>query len=84
MLKRFGKNSGPQERSGRVVVATQVIEQSLDLDFDVMVTDLAPIDLAIQRAGRMHRHPRTQTACTRAMARTNATACTGRLDAATH
>jgi CRISPR-associated endonuclease/helicase Cas3 len=59
VLKHFGKDSGPEERSGKVVVATQVIEQSLDLDFDVMVTDLAPMDLIIQRAGRMHRHPRT-------------------------
>jgi len=59
VLRNFGKNSGPPERSGRIVIATQVIEQSLDLDFDVMVTDLAPIDLVIQRAGRMHRHTRT-------------------------
>jgi CRISPR-associated endonuclease/helicase Cas3 len=59
VLRQFGKDSGPEDRSGKVVVATQVIEQSLDLDFDVMVTDLAPIDLVVQRAGRMHRHPRT-------------------------
>ena len=59
VLSRFGKDSGPEERGGKVVIATQVIEQSLDLDFDAMVTDLAPIDLIIQRAGRMHRHPRT-------------------------
>ncbi len=55
---RFGKDSTPESRRGQVLVATQVVEQSLDLDFDFMVSDLAPIDRIIQRAGRVHRHDR--------------------------
>jgi CRISPR-associated endonuclease/helicase Cas3 len=58
VISAFDKNSGYEQRKGKVVIATQVVEQSLDLDFDVMITDLAPIDLMLQRAGRMHRHIR--------------------------
>ncbi len=57
VIERFGRDSAFEARRGHVVVATQVIEQSLDLDFDLLVTDLAPADLVIQRAGRLWRHP---------------------------
>jgi CRISPR-associated endonuclease/helicase Cas3 len=50
----FGKGGKRPEQA--ILVATQIIEQSLDVDFDLMVTDLAPADLVIQRAGRVHRH----------------------------
>lgn len=62
ILDRFGKSGSAAGRRGQIVVATQVVEQSLDIDFDEMVTDLAPIDLLIQRAGRVHRHFRLDRA----------------------
>lgn len=58
IVDRFGKNGSTEERRGRVLVATQVVEQSIDLDFDLLVTDLAPLDLILQRMGRMWRHLR--------------------------
>lgn len=54
VLSQFGKTGKRPQKA--IVVATQVIEQSLDLDFDYMLTALAPIDLLLQRAGRLHRH----------------------------
>ncbi len=57
-LNWFGNNARVSERRGKALIATQVVEQSLDLDFDWMITDLAPIDLLIQRAGRLQRHIR--------------------------
>jgi CRISPR-associated endonuclease/helicase Cas3 len=56
VLTRFGKNGERPHRA--IVVATQVIEQSLDLDFDLLVSEMAPVDLLLQRAGRLHRHER--------------------------
>lgn len=62
LLRRLGKNSTPSDRDGLIVVATQVAEQSLDIDADVMVTELCPMDLLLQRLGRLHRHRRARPA----------------------
>jgi len=58
----LGKNShrGEGRPFRRIVVATQVVEQSLDVDFDMIITDIAPVDLVLQRIGRLHRHNRPQ------------------------
>lgn len=53
----LGKDSRHRP-SGSLLVATQIVEQSVDIDADYLITDLAPVDLLIQRIGRLHRHPR--------------------------
>lgn len=59
LRERLGPNVVRSSATKLIVVATQVIEQSLDLDFDVMFSDIAPVDLIIQRVGRLHRHQRS-------------------------
>lgn len=63
-LDIYGKNA---KRQGRLLIATQVIEQSLDLDFDVLVSQIAPIEYLMQRMGRLWRHDRINSGlCARA------------------
>lgn len=54
LTNSIGKNGHRPKR--KIIIGTQVIEQSLDIDFDVLITDLCPMDLLLQRAGRLHRH----------------------------
>lgn len=56
LLRRMGKKSTKKERDGFILVASQVAEQSLDFDADILITELCPIDLLLQRMGREHRH----------------------------
>ena len=55
--RRFTPANRPKKY---VLVATQVVEQSLDVDFDCMISEIAPIDLLLQRSGRIKRHSRDE------------------------
>ena len=56
-IRLFGPGGERPEKA--ILVATQVVEQSLDIDMDGMITAIAPVDLLLQRMGRMHRHKET-------------------------
>uniref|UniRef100_UPI001BD0C614 CRISPR-associated helicase Cas3' n=1 Tax=Rhizomonospora bruguierae TaxID=1581705 RepID=UPI001BD0C614 len=59
IVAALGKD-GAKRPERMIMVATQVIEQSLDLDFDLVISDLAPFAQLIQRAGRCYRHSHTR------------------------
>ncbi len=58
VLAILGKGSNSTIRACKVLIATQVFQESLDADADLMISDICPIDDLIQRAGRLHRHTR--------------------------
>lgn len=60
ILKSIGKKSLPEQRNNLIIVGTQILEQSLDIDFDLLITELCPMDLLLQRIGRLHRHKNRQ------------------------
>lgn len=57
-IRKFGKDKSNRPNRA-ILVATQVVEQSLDVDFDAILTAVAPIDLVLQRMGRIFRHEDT-------------------------
>ena len=61
VLELLGPDDAPPRPRRLVVVATQLAEQSFDVDVDLLITDLAPIDLLLQRIGRLHRHARPES-----------------------
>ncbi|MCJ8271863.1 MAG: CRISPR-associated helicase Cas3' [Psychrosphaera sp.] len=58
VLKQFGKHSTSAQRQGQLLISSPILDQSLDVDMTVMISDVAPIDVLIQRLGRCCRHLR--------------------------
>lgn len=63
-LGRLGSDSSDRPE-GCVLVATQILEQSVDIDADMMISELAPSDMLLQRMGRLWRHQRAKRPCDR-------------------
>jgi CRISPR-associated endonuclease/helicase Cas3 len=60
-MDRLGKDGARRPQNGCVLVSTQVAEQSVDIDADLLITDLAPTDMLLQRIGRLWRHERQRS-----------------------
>ena len=59
-MRLMGPAGGGERPGSMVVIATQLAEQSFDVDADLLITDIAPVDLLLQRIGRLHRHEGTR------------------------
>lgn len=59
-LGKQGISNRNSENYFKIVISTQIVEQSIDIDFDVMFSDLCPMDALLQRTGRLHRHAQNE------------------------